>query len=115
MENNSDFDKAFSYFNEDNHNSNIYTIAMFHEPDLTTDFISSHNADLLLAGHSHNGNVRVPFLNFSPFKTAGAVKYDQDFYQIGDASLYISSGLGTPNGIRLFCRPSINFYRLSKR
>ena len=45
----------------------------------------------------------------------GAKKYDQDYYEIDNSKLYISSGLGTQNGIRLFCRPSINFYRLSNK
>ena len=48
-------------------------------------------------------------------KKEGASKYDQDYYKINDSKLYISSGLGTnnSNSIRLFCRPSINFFRLS--
>lgn len=111
--NNPDIDKALAYFKEESHNSNIYAIAMFHEPDLAQDILSKQKVDLLVAGHSHNGNIRLPFLKYSFFKSEGAVNYDQDYYQIDNSELYISSGLGTPNGIRLFCRPSINFYRLA--
>lgn len=108
-----DINKAMDYYNLDVANSNIYSIGLLHEPDSTDDILNVHSIDLLLAGHSHNGNIRIPFLG-SISKRDGAMKYDQAFYNIGDTNLFISSGLGTQdNGIRLFCRPSINFYRLS--
>ena len=110
-----DIEKAYSYFKEETHNSNIYTITMLHEPDVVDDIVDIHQTDLFLAGHSHNGNIRVPFIKYSLFKVENAKKYDQDYYKVRDSKLYISSGLGTPKGIRLFCRPSINFYRLSNK
>ena len=110
-----DIDKAYNYFAEATHNSNIYTITIMHEPDLVDDITSKYKSDLFLAGHSHNGNIRVPFINYSFFKVEGAKKYNQDYYEINDSKLYVSSGLGTKNGFRLFCRPSINFFRLSNK
>lgn len=110
-------DDAFSYFKEETHNSDIYTISIFHEPDSTEDILNDYSSDLLLAGHSHNGNIRIPVINKAFYKKQGAKKYDQEYYSINKSSLYISSGLGTNNksGIRLFCRPSINFYRISRK
>ena len=109
-----DIEKAYSYFKEENHNSNIYTITLVHKPD-TADEIVSYPTDLILAGHSHNGNIRIPFINYPIYKYDGAKKYNQDYYKIGKTKLYISSGLGTTNSLRLFCRPSINFYRISTK
>jgi len=110
-----DVEKGYSYFKEETHNSNIYTITLIHKPDTVDDIIDIHPTDLFLAGHSHNGNIRVPFMKYSLFKVEGAKKYDQDYYKVNDSKLYVSSGLGTKNGIRLFCRPSINFFRLSNK
>ena len=110
-----DLEKAFSYFKEENHNSNIYSITLTHKPDVTDEIIPTYQTDLILAGHSHNGNIRIPFLNYPLFKYDGAKKYDQDYYKIDNTELYISSGLGTHEGIRLFCRPSINFFRISTK
>lgn len=108
-----DINKGLDYFNLDVANTNIYSIALLHEPDSTDEIIKVHPMDLLLSGHSHNGNIRIPFIG-SISKKDGAKKYDQAYYNINNSLLYVSSGLGTEdNGIRLFCRPSINFYRLS--
>lgn len=101
------------YFSEDGANTNIYSIAIFHEPDTADDVLEEHEVDLLLAGHSHNGDIRIPYLG-TFIKRNGAKEYHQAHYKINNSELYISSGLGTLNdGIRLFCRPSINFFRLS--
>lgn len=114
---NQNIEKAYSYFKQDVFNSNIYTITLLHEPDTVDDIIGAYNSDLFLAGHSNNGNIRLPFVKYSLFKVDGAKKYDQDYYNLGNSKLYISSGLGTTNqsNIRLFCRPSINFFRLSNQ
>ena len=114
---NQNIEKAYSYFKQNVFNSNIYTITLLHEPDTVDDIIGSYNCDLFLAGHSNNGNIRLPFVKYSLFKVDGAKKYDQDYYNLGNSKLYISSGLGTTNksNIRLFCRPSINFFRLSNQ
>lgn len=114
---NQNIEKAYSYFKQNVFNSNVYTITLLHEPDTVDDIIGSYNSDLFLAGHSNNGNIRLPFVKYSLFKVDGAKKYDQDYYNLGNSKLYISSGLGTTNksNIRLFCRPSINFFRLSNQ
>lgn len=114
--NTQNIEKAYSYFKEPTHNSNIYTITILHEPDAIEDIKEIYPTDLYLAGHSHNGSIRIPYFNYA-LKKEGAKIYDQDFYNINGSKLYISSGLGTnnSNSIRLFCRPSINFFRLSNK
>ena len=109
-----DVNKAYEYFSLEGHNSNIYTISLVHEPD-SVDEMVLYNNDLVLAGHSHNGNIRIPFIG-ALSKAEGSKKYDQEYYKINDTKLYISSGMGTNGpGFRLFCRPSINFFRLESK
>ena len=106
-----DIKKAYEYFSTEGYNSNIYTISLVHEPDSVSEMMQYKN-DLILAGHSHNGNIRIPFIG-ALSKVEGAKKYDQSYYKIKDTHLFISSGMGTNGpGFRLFCRPSINFFRL---
>lgn len=112
---NQDIEKAYSYFKQESHNSSIYTISIVHEPDSASYMINK--TDLILSGHTHNGNIRIPILNYPLIKVSGGKKYNKDYYKIGKTELYISSGLGTDNstGIRLFCRPTISLYRLSNK
>ena len=79
--------------------------------------MTNYNPDMVLAGHSHNGNIRIPIINYPLIRKEDAKKYNNDYYKIGSTGFYISGGLGTNNsiGIRLFCRPSINLYRLSNK
>lgn len=109
-----DVEKAYEYFSTEGYNSNIYTISLVHEPDSVNEMMQYKN-DLVLAGHSHNGNIRIPFIG-ALSKVEGAKKYDQEYYKINNTKLYISSGMGTNGpGFRLFCRPSINFFRLGSK
>lgn len=115
INNEQDINKAYQYFQQETHNTNIYTITLLHEPDIVDNIISTYPSDLFLAGHSHNGTIRIPILNIPLLKSENAIKYHQEYYKINNSELYISSGLGTETGIRLFCRPSINFFRLSSK
>ena len=111
---NEDIDSAYEYFNQPTHNSNIYTITLLHKPDTVDEILEKYpTTDLFLAGHSHNGQINIPYIG-GLIKKEGSQQYINEFYQINNSRLYISSGIGTNgNGFRLFCRPSINFFRLS--
>ena len=115
LKNKMDIDNAYKYFKDETHNSEIYTISMLHEPDSVDEILTSYNSDLFLAGHSHNGQVRIPYLG-TIIRKNGARKYYNEYYKIKNSDLFISSGIGTNGGgIRLFTRPSINFIRLSNK
>jgi len=109
-----DLNKTYGYFNEPTHNSNIFTVSLVHEGDLVSEIKESYNVDLYLAGHSHNGHIRIPYFgSFS--EKEGSKEYDQPYYSFDNSQLYVSSGLGTNDiGFRLFCKPSIYFFRLSQ-
>ena len=87
-----------------------YKINIMHTPDTFDDL--THNFDLVLAGHSHNGQVVIPFYG-GVYKIKGAYKYNKPYYKIDNTDFYISSGVGTSTfDFRLFNRPSFNLYRL---
>ncbi len=86
-----------------------YTISLIHEPD-GIDKLKS-NSDLVLAGHSHGGQVRLPFIG-AIYTPVGSKKYYDEYYKVNDTDLYISYGIGTSLlKIRYFNHPSFNLYR----
>lgn len=92
----------------------FYNIALTHEPD-NIDTLANKDIDLVLAGHSLLGQIRVPFWG-GILKKDGANKYLDDNYTTNNTQLFVSGGLGTDNNIpfRLFNKPQINLYRFKK-
>lgn len=107
-----DLDKTMEYFNS---NDDIdYKIILLHEPDFSDNVVDNYNVNLILAGHSHNGQVRLPVIG-AVYTPTHAKKYYDNYYDINGTDLYISSGLGVSIvNYRLFNRPSINFYRINR-
>lgn len=100
-----------SIFSEEDGN---YTILLLHEPDAILD-IRKYNVDLALAGHSHGGQIRLPFIG-ALIATKGGEKYYDEYYKVDETDFYISSGIGTSGfKFRFFDKPSINVYRLYKK
>lgn len=109
----------YIYFNDDepifigNVSSEFdgFSLLLLHEPDNISNY---SNFSLALAGHSHNGQINLPFIK-SLFLPNGSKKYYDSYYDIDGASLYVSSGIGTSHfKLRFNNKPSVNLYRLTK-
>ena len=88
-----------------------YKIMVTHYPDYYR-YIESINFNLVLGGHSYNGQITIPFVG-GIIKKNNAKSYYEKYYKINNSDFYISNGLGTDNiGLRLFDKPSFNLYRL---
>ena len=115
VKNNRNVDEAFKYFKEETHNSNIYTISIMSETEDLDEIITNYNPDLVLAGNSLNGEVKLPILG-GIIKQKGSSKYINEYYKVATTDIYISSGLASPTlGFRILNSPSFNFYRLSNK
>lgn len=88
-------------------------VLLAHEPDFA-DYVSRHPVDLQLSGHSHGGQIRLPFSPPLYLPTLGK-KYIWGRYEIGNLPLYTNPGLGTI-GIpaRLNCPPEITLVTLRR-
>jgi predicted MPP superfamily phosphohydrolase len=86
-------------------------ILLAHEPDFA-DEAAKFPIDLQLSGHSHGGQIRLPFL--PPLYLPDlAKKYIWGTYHIGPLTLHTSAGLGTIGvPMRLNCPPEITLLTL---
>lgn len=91
-------------------------ILLAHEPDIA-DTAAGYPIDLQLSGHSHGGQVRLPFIGHLLTPEYGH-KYPDGLQQVPHSSLqvYTSRGLGTTIlPIRFFCRPEITIIELASQ
>lgn len=92
-----------------------YRIILTHEPDYVYEFIYKYDSDLILAGHSHNGQVKLPLIRPLTLPD-GCKKLYSPHYNINGKDIYISNGIGTSTlKIRFNSVPSINVYRIKKK
>ena len=102
---------AIDYLNSFESGGPIYKILLLHEPDAIDD-LSVNPFNLILAGHSHAGQIKLPFIG-AVILPEGAQKYYDSYYKVENADLYVSNGLGVSNyNFRLFNTPSYSVYRL---
>ena len=86
-------------------------IATWHEPDLA-ERIEPYGPFLLLAGHTHGGQVRLPLVGPLALPVMGRT-YISGRYKIGDMTMLVSNGIGMYRPpVRLNCPPEILLVRL---
>ena len=94
---------------EELYNNDYFNITLIHKPDLIQKI---NNSNIVLAGHSMGGQIRIPFIGGIK-KIDGAKKYIDSYYNVNNQQLYISNGIGTQDiSFRYFNSPSITLYRL---
>ncbi len=93
-----------------------FTLVVYHYPE-RIDVASEYGADLMLAGDTHGGQVRLPLLGSMVF-TQLDNPYIMGKYVVGETTLYVSRGLGMQGGIwpriRLNCPPEMVVVELGK-
>lgn len=87
-------------------------VLLAHEPDFADGAAIRGRFDLMLAGHSHGGQIALPFVG--PIHLpGGARKYPRGRYQVGEMALYTNRGLGTTDiPVRFCARPEITVFTL---
>ena len=78
-----------------------FDILLSHEPDIIDEH-KEYAYDLTLSGHSHGGQVNIPFLPFindmAISATSLSTKYDGGMYDLNEkenTKLYVNTGIGT--------------------
>ncbi|MDD5555694.1 MAG: metallophosphoesterase [bacterium] len=86
-------------------------ILLTHYPE-TADSVGGARFDLILAGHSHGGQIRIPFLG-ALLTPPGSGRYERGLYRTPAGPLHVNPGIGTfAVPLRLFCPPEVTLIRL---
>lgn len=88
-------------------------ILLSHNPEVNEILYPSHKVDLILSGHTHGGQIKLPFIG-APFQ-AGVRKrkYMEGLARDGERQTYVTRGVGhlvVP--IRLLCPPEVSLITL---
>lgn len=91
-----------------------YTIFLHHYPGLIEDIEGA--VDLYLAGHTHGGQVALPFYGALTTLSEHSKKYESGKYTVGETILYINRGIGMEGGsvprVRFWARPEITVFNI---
>ena len=72
----------------------VFTILLSHRPELF-DTYADHDVDLVLSGHAHGGQFRLPFIGGVVAPNQGLFpEYDAGIYTDGNTNMLVSRGVG---------------------
>ena len=86
------------------------TVVLSHNPD-TAPELAERGAGLILSGHTHGGQVSIPFLG-PPILPVRLRQYHAGHYRLGEGQLYVNRGVGWLRRVRLFVRPEVTILTL---
>jgi len=89
---------------------NIYRVFLYHFPDFIEE-MEKNKIDLYLAGHTHGGQVALPFYGALVTLSSRGKQFEAGLYQRGGTHLYVNRGIGMEGGIaprvRFCARPEV--------
>jgi hypothetical protein len=90
-------------------------IVLEHCPDDVASIVASGHASLVLTGHTHGGQVRLPLWGDRLTAALEGAPFVRGLYQVGGVPLYVSQGLGmSVLPVRFFCPPEVTVFTLSR-
>lgn len=74
---------------------NQYSILLHHQPEFIKSFGYNSNIDLIMSGHTHGGQIQIPFVGGLIAPSQGLFPiFDKGEFDLGNTTLLISAGLG---------------------
>ena len=91
------------------------SIVISHNPDVAETLLDPR-VGLMLSGHTHGGQVVVPFYGAPLVPSSYGQKYLQGLVRGPACDVFVSRGVGTVTPpVRLFCRPEVVLLTLTRR
>ena len=92
----------------------IPTVLLSHQP-IVLDLEEAQAASLILSGHTHGGQINLPFIGAPARFATQDLKYASGLFKRGQTQLYVSRGTGVIGlPVRLGVRPEVAVLRLRR-
>ncbi|MBW1990446.1 MAG: metallophosphoesterase [Deltaproteobacteria bacterium] len=106
VEGEGDINRAWSFRRRD-----LCTILLSHSP-VAVQYVKKRRCDLILAGHTHGGQVRLPLVG-ALATPPGSAGLEMGLYTFSHTRVYVNRGLGTSVfPLRFLCRPEVTLLTL---
>ncbi|MEO0452944.1 MAG: phosphodiesterase YaeI [Verrucomicrobiota bacterium] len=91
---------------------NTPVFVLSHNPDCKSD-LKSYDWDVMCCGHTHGGQLVIPFLGLRPFLPVKDKSFPEGILSWGDKHIHITRGIGNLHGMRFNCRPEISILNVT--
>jgi uncharacterized protein len=88
-----------------------FRIFLSHTPDLFYK-ASNRGVDLMLSGHNHGGQIRLPLVGPVFMPSRYSRRFDRGFFRSGPTLLYVNEGIAGKHPVRYGCPPEITRFLL---
>ncbi len=108
-----DIEKAEKKLNE---NDKSCRLLLAHSPNIIKEAVNK-NIDLVLVGHTHGGQVYIPFLTkyIVPMKRAAGQGFVKGLYEVDGTQMYVNRGIGlSVLPFRFLVPPEVTVFTLEK-
>lgn len=95
-----------------------FTVLLYHTPDLAPE-AAAQGIDLQLSGHTHGGQVRLPFFGAIYTSSLYGKRFESGRRQVQNLTLYITRGIGLEGKgaprVRFLCSPEVILWEINGR
>lgn len=103
-------EKNISNYIKSNEENNYFKLLAIHNPKNIDKYLE-YNIDIIISGHTHNGQINIPKLKELFIEG----NYINNYKKINNTEIFINPGIGTSKvNARLFNHPKIYLYRINK-
>ena len=90
-----------------------FALVLTHAPEAFEELAQRPAARLILAGHTHGGQVRLPFIGAVRVPSRYGTRFARGLFKLGDTFFYVNAGMGMSHlPIRFLCRPELTVLTL---
>ena len=91
-----------------------FAVVLTHAPEAFEELAQCPAARLVLAGHTHGGQVRLPLIGALRVPSRYGTRFAHGLFKLGETLFYVNAGMGMSHlPVRFLCRPELTLMTLT--